>query len=83
MQPSLIMYDHSKGAFWAAGVRAQGVSEAIVKYVKDILDQSGYECEKLTSKTNQEPSIAARKRAARTGRQCRLSLRCGRHRATA
>ena len=39
MQPSLIMYDDHKGAFWAAGVRAKGVSESIVKYVKDILDQ--------------------------------------------
>ncbi len=39
------MYDDSKGAFWAARVRAKGVSEAVVKYVKDILDQSGYECE--------------------------------------
>ena len=70
MQPSLIMYDDHKGAFWAAGVRAKGVSESIVKYVKDILDQSGYEGEKLTFKTDQEPSIVALKRAvaaARTG----------------
>ena len=35
MQPSLIMYDDSKGAFWAAGVQAKGASEAVVKYVKD------------------------------------------------
>ena len=41
-----------------------------MKYVKDILDQSGYEGEKLTFKTDQEPSIVALKRAvaaARTG----------------
>ena len=63
-------YDDHKGAFWAAGVRAKGASESIVKYVKDILDQSGYEGEKLTFKTDQEPSIVALKRAvaaARTG----------------
>ena len=30
MQPSLIMYDDSKGAFRAAGVRAKGVTEAVV-----------------------------------------------------
>ena len=54
MQHSLIMYDGHKGAVWAAGVRAKGVSEAIVKYVKDILDQPGYEGEKLTFKTDQE-----------------------------
>ena len=41
MQPSLSMYDDHKGAFWAAGVRAKGVNEAIAKYVKEILDQSG------------------------------------------
>ena len=70
MQPSLIMYDDHKGTSWAAGVRAKGVSESIVKYVKDILDQSGYEGEKLTFKTDQVPSIVALKRAvaaARTG----------------
>ena len=66
MQPSLIMYDDSKGAFWAAGVRSKGVSEAIVKYVKGILDQSGYECETLTFKTHQELSIVALK----SGRSC-------------
>ncbi len=41
-----------------------------MKYVKDILDQSGYQGEKFTFKTDQEPSIVALKRAvaaARTG----------------
>ena len=86
MRPSLIMYDANKGAFWAAGVRAKGVSEAVVKYVKDIPGQSGYEGEKLTFKTDQEPSIVALKRAvaaARAGRPCRLNLQCGHPRATA
>ena len=41
MQPSLIMYDDHKGAFWATSVRAKGVNEAVVRYVKEILDQSG------------------------------------------
>ena len=70
MQPSQIVYDDRKGAFWAAGVRAEGDSEANVKYVKDILEQWGYEGMNLTFKTNQEPSIVALKRAvaaARTG----------------
>ena len=51
-------------------MKAKGVSEAVVKHVKDVLDQSGYEGEKITFKTNQEPSIAALRRAvaaARTG----------------
>ena len=63
MQPSLIMYDDDKKAFWAAGVQSKAVSESIVKYVKDILDQSGYEGAKITFKTDQEPSIMALKRA--------------------
>ena len=44
-------------------MKAKGPSEAVVKYVKDILDQSGYEGEKLAFKTDQEPSIVALKRA--------------------
>ena len=70
MQPSLIMYDDRKGAFGATSVRTKGASEAVVKYVKEVLDQSGYEGQKLTFKTDQEPSIVAQKRAvtaARTG----------------
>ena len=70
MQPSLIMYDDHEGAFWATSVRAKGVNEAVVRYVKEILDHSGYEGQKLTSKTDQEASIVALKRAvtaARTG----------------
>ena len=68
MQPSLIMYDDDKKAFWAAGVQSKTVSESIVKYVKDILDQSGYEGAKITFKTDQEPSIMALKRAVAAAR---------------
>ena len=57
------MYDDSKALFLAAGVRAKGVSEAVVKFVIDILDHSGYKGEKLTFMTDQEPSIVALKRA--------------------
>lgn len=63
MQPSLIMYDDHRGAFRAAGVRATGVNEANNNYVKDILDQTGYEGERWTFKTDQEPSIIALKQA--------------------
>ena len=41
-----------------------------MKYAKDILDQSGYDGEKMTFKTDQEPSIVALKKAvaaAQTG----------------
>ena len=63
MQPTLVIYDDDKRSFWAIGVREKGVTEAIVKYVAGILDQSEYQGEKLTFKTDQEPSIVALKRA--------------------
>ena len=68
MQPSLVMYDDDKRAFWAIGVDRKGPSEPIVKYVKDVLDQSGYEGQKITFKTDQEPSIVALKRAVAAAR---------------
>ena len=43
MQQSLVMFDDDKESFWAIGVEAKGPSEPVVKYVKGILDQSGYE----------------------------------------
>jgi hypothetical protein len=63
MQASLIMFDDDKEAFWALGVEAKGPSEPVVRYVKGILDQSGYEGQKVTFKTDQEPSILALKKA--------------------
>ena len=68
MQPSLAVFDDDKEAFWAIGVRTKTVTEQIVKYFKDILDQSGYEGEKITMKTDQEPSIIALKRAVAAAR---------------
>jgi hypothetical protein len=46
MQPSFVMFDDGKKAFWAIGVAAKEVSEPIVEWVKGVLDQSGYEGEK-------------------------------------
>ena len=54
MQPSLVMYDDDKEAFWALGVEHKGPSEPVVKYVKGVLDQSGYEGQKIAFKTDQE-----------------------------
>ena len=45
MQPSLVVFDDDKEAFWAIGVRTKTVTEQIVKYLKVILDQSAYEGE--------------------------------------
>ena len=63
MQPSLVMSDDDKESFWAIGVENKGPREAVVKYVKGILDQSGYEGQKISFKTDQEVSILALKKA--------------------
>ena len=70
MQPSLVIFDDGKEAFSAIGTRTKTVIEPLVKYFKDILGQSGYIGEKITMKSDQEPSVKALKRvvaAARTG----------------
>ena len=68
MQPTLVMYDDDKQSFWAIGVSQKGVTEPIVKYCVGTIDQSGYQGEKLTFKTDQEPSIVALKRAVSVAR---------------
>ena len=45
MQPCLVVYDDDKNAFWAMGIKSKAVTQSIVKYFKDLLDQSGYEGE--------------------------------------
>ena len=70
MQPSLVIFDDDKEAFWAIGVRNKTVTEPLVEYFKSILDQSGYEGEKISMTSDQEPAMLAMKRAvvaARTG----------------
>ena len=42
MKSSLVMYDDDNDAFWAIGVESKGPSEPIVKYLKGVLDMSGY-----------------------------------------
>jgi hypothetical protein len=63
MQPTLVIYDDDKMSFWALAVEQKGVTEGIVKYVAGILDQSGYQGQKLAIKSDQEPSILALKKA--------------------
>ena len=64
MQPCFVVYDDDDNhAFWAIGIKSKFVAQSIVKYYKDLLDQSGYEGEKITMKSDQEPSILALKRA--------------------
>ena len=64
MQPTLIMLDDDEEAFWALGVSKKGVTAPIAKLCVDVIDRSGYVGQKITFKTDQEPSILALKRAA-------------------
>ena len=68
MLPTLVMYDEDKQSFWAIGVAQKGVTDPIVKYCVGVIDQSGYQGERLTFKTDQEPSIVALKRAVSVAR---------------
>ena len=68
MQPCLVIFDDSKRAFWAIGVRSKAVTEPVVKYFKDVLDQSGYEGEKITMKSDQEVSIVSLRTAVSAAR---------------
>ena len=68
VQPSLVIYDDDKDAFWAIGVKSKTVTEPLVKHFKNILDQSGYEGEKITMKSDQEVSVVALKRAVAAAR---------------
>ena len=63
MQPTLVIYDDDQMSFRALGVEQKGVTQGIVKYVAGVLDQSGYQGQKLTMKSDQEPSILALKKA--------------------
>ena len=54
--------------FRAAGVQSKAVNEPVVKFVKDVLDRSGYEGENICFKSDQEVSIIALKRAVAAAR---------------
>ena len=60
-QPTLVVYDDDKIAWWALGVAKREVNEPVVKYVVDVLDRSGYEGQRISFKTDQEASLVARK----------------------
>ena len=63
MQPTLVIYDNDTKAMWALAVEQKCVTEGIVKYIVRVLDQSGNQGQKLTLKSDQEPSILALKKA--------------------
>ena len=63
MQASLVMYDDDKESFWAIGVNEKGATETMVKYGVGTIELSGYNGEKISFKSDQEPSIVALKSA--------------------
>ena len=54
----------------AVGVDEKGSSEAMIKFGVGIMEQSGYNGEKLTFKTDQEPSLVALKQSISVARIC-------------
>ena len=68
MQPTLVMFDDDKLSFWALAVKQKGATNAVVKYVAGILEQSGYQGQRITMKSDQEPSIVALKTAVAAAR---------------
>ena len=63
MQTSLAMYDDDKDSFWAVGVDAKGATDAMGKVGARNIEQSGYSRQKITFKSDQEPSFVALKAA--------------------
>ena len=68
MQPALVLYDDDTNSFWALGIDAKGATELMVQYGVGTIEQSGYIGEKLTFKSDQEPSIVALKNAIAAAR---------------
>ena len=50
VQPTLVVHDDDHMAFWSLGVAKKEVNAFASKHVVDVLDQSGYEGQKITSK---------------------------------
>ena len=61
MQTHLVLYDDEKDSFRAVGADRKGASDAMVKFSVGVIDQSGYVGEKVSFKSDQEPSIVALK----------------------
>ena len=68
MQASLVLYDDDKESFWATGVDKKGATEPMIKFSVGVIDQSGYVGQKISYKTDQEPSLVALKHATAAAR---------------
>ena len=68
MQASLVLYDDDKDSFWAVGVDKKGATDPMVKFSVGVIDQSGYVGQKISYKSDQEPSMVALKKATAASR---------------
>jgi hypothetical protein len=53
MQAALIMYDNDKDSFWAVGVDKTGATDAMVRYGVGTVEQSVYNGEDISFKSDQ------------------------------
>ena len=67
MQPALRLYDDDQDSFWAVAAEEKR-GDAMVKYGVGIIELSGQIGEKITFKSEQEPSIVALKNAIAAAR---------------
>ena len=72
--PVLIMYDNIKEAFWALAVEEKGVSEIVVNWARDRLDDAGYRGVQITLKSDQVDSIVALKKAVAAKRMVETGM---------
>ena len=57
MQPTLVLNYNDKDRRWAFAVVGKGATDAMVKYGVGTIEQSGSIGEKITFKSDQEPSV--------------------------
>ena len=58
-QPALVLYEEDTDTFGAVGIDAKGAAESMVQYGVGTIEQSGDIGERLTFKSDQEPSTVA------------------------
>ena len=68
VQPTLVLYNNDKYSFWEVWIDAKGATEVMVQYGVGTIEQSGYIGERLTWKSDQEPSIVALENAIAAAR---------------
>ena len=71
---TLVMHDDSLDILWAAQVKQKGVSDEVVAWVLNKLEEAGHSGTHITLKSDQEEALMALKRAVAARRTARTSL---------